>query len=71
MTQNNLLKALKKAKIDQNKAEQQGGFAACFPNAFRWLRDQSYEGLINEVATDKQNATLSKPSEEIPSGCPF
>jgi len=66
-----LLKALKKAKIDQNKTEQQGGFAACFPNAFRWLRDQSYEGLINEVATNKQNATLSKPSEEIPSGCPF
>ena len=66
-----LLKALKKAKIEQNKTEQQGGFAACFPNAFRWLRDQSYEGLINEVATAKKRAIISKPSEEIPEGCPF
>ena len=66
-----LIEALKKAKVDQNKTELQGGFAACFPNAFRWLRDESYEGLINEVAFKEKNDMISKPSEEIPEGCPF
>ena len=37
------------AAIKQQRAtERDGGFAVCFPNCFRWLRDECYEGYLKD-----------------------
>ena len=41
-----------------------------FPDCHRWICKGQYEQFI-DLATSKERASISKPSEEIPKGCPF
>ena len=58
------------AAIKQQRAtEQEGGFAVCFPNCFRWLRDEYYEGYVKDekdalYKQKKTDTTNKKPWEK-------
>jgi len=67
-----ILAALNSAIKDQRTVEKNGGYAVCFPNCFRWLRDESYETFI---AVDKSDTIKKKAPEpwavDAPAGQPF
>ena len=47
-TPNNIKLSLLAAIKQQRATERDGGFAVCFPNCFRWLRDECYEGYLKD-----------------------
>ena len=59
------------AAIKQQRAtERDGGFAVCFPNCFRWLRDESYEGYVKDekdtlYKQKKSDTKIERPWEKI------
>ena len=64
-----LQNCLELAIIQQKQTEKKGGFAVCFPNCFRWLRDESYEGYVKNKTEAlykqrKSDTTNKKPWEK-------
>nr|BAR30669.1 putative viral A-type inclusion protein repeat containing protein [uncultured Mediterranean phage uvMED] len=69
-TQQALERALKLALKEQAATELKGGFAAAFPDCFRWLRDGRYEAHL-ETATS-QPACPVNARQALPTGAdPF
>ena len=58
------------AAIKQQRAtERNGGFAVCFPNCFRWLRDEYYEGYVKDEKDTmykqrKSDTNIERPWEK-------
>ena len=55
------------AAIKQQRAtEKDGGFAVCFPNCFRWLRDESYEGYVKDEKYALYKQKMTDTTKERP-----
>ena len=55
--------ALQRAITDQHQIENKGGFASPFPDAYRWLKNGSFEAYLpSTVDLPKQNWEKDKPN---------
>lgn len=59
--------ALNAAIREQAATERKGGFAAPFPDCFRWLRDGRHEAHLSSAAVAPQR----QPWQDAPDGMPF
>ena len=60
--------ALQRAITDQHQIENKGGFASPFPDAYRWLKNGSFEAYLpSSVDLPKQNWEKDKSQDsELP-----
>tara|TARA_R100001443_G_scaffold13031_1_gene22960 strand:- start:288 stop:860 length:573 start_codon:yes stop_codon:yes gene_type:complete len=59
---NNLIKAAEMAVNEQRLAIDAEGWAECLPDAFRWLKERTYETLLTEATITKhQQQNINQP----------